>query len=873
MTVGAAFALAARRAPLAAQVSPNADWHSLETRHFYIHFTPPLEPLARRIAGDAERAYTELSRELHPPRGMIDVVISDDVDASNGSATPYPTNRIIVYANPPVDESALRYTNDWGQLVITHELTHIFHLDRTRGLWAVGQHVFGRADALFPNMYAPSWLVEGLAVYEESKLTGAGRIEGSEHRMIARAAAVDHAFPAIGALSLAQGHYPFGEYAYGYGSLFVDYLARSRGEQHVRDFVEKESADIIPYFIDVPAKQGFGVSFTRAWREFADSVTRTIGPQRPPVPDWRDLTRDGVFVYTPRWLGDTAIVYSGAPGRESFGAYRVNLDGKRTRIGRRNSRSANVPLGNGQFLYSQIDFVNPYQQRADLWVQRGRHEHRLTFGQRLTNPDVRADGLIVSEQIVPGATRLVLVSRDGKRVTPITTGTYDEQWTEPRWSHSGTYIAASRWLRGNISQVVVVDTTGRVVHVVSSGASIEATPSWLAGDNGILYSSDRTGSAQVYEEQFAGPLDFRTPTTIRVSNAVTGLFEPTQAPTTSRVAAVVFRSDGYHLGVAGCCSRVDVPVSAGTAASGGQEVVAPLLDTVPRRPIDAVVVDSGPVLPYSPWRTFWPRYWLPKLDQGTKSGYRVGLTTSGFDVVGRHAMTADLEIPTDNTGIVGDLSYQYSGFGLPIIQADVSQDYEWLGSIYARDASRTVLGDVFRRERTADLLATWLRQRYRTASSVTGGFALEHRSHSTDAPVSLSSVDSVGALGTTTFPTFIAGVGFANYQRPPFSISPEDGISFNTTFRDRFNSGAAGHGGASYSTVAQLSLYKSLDFPGFAHHVIALRGSAGIADERAAGYYAVGGISGSTLQIIPGYTIGEGHNTFPVRGFAQRTLV
>ena len=100
---------------------------------------------------------------------MIDVVLSDDVDFSNGSATPYPTNRIVIYANPPVSESALRYTNDWGQLVITHELTHIFHLDRTRGIWSLGQHVFGRAAALFPNFYNPSWLTEGLAVYEESE--------------------------------------------------------------------------------------------------------------------------------------------------------------------------------------------------------------------------------------------------------------------------------------------------------------------------------------------------------------------------------------------------------------------------------------------------------------------------------------------------------------------------------------------------------------------------------------------------------------------------------------------------------------------------------------------------------------------------------
>jgi hypothetical protein len=456
-----------------AQVAPNLDWRTIKTTHFYVHFTPPTEGLARRIAADAERAYAQLSAQLHPPRGMIDVVVSDDVDASNGSATPTPTNRIVIYANPPVSESALRYTNDWAQLVVTHELTHIFHLDRSRGVWALGQKIFGRAPLSFPNSYSPSWITEGLAVYEESKLSGAGRIEGSEHRMIARAAAIDHSFPSVGALSLAQGRFPFGETAYSFGSLFIDYLAKQHGDSSVRKYVEKASANLIPYLVNIPAKQGFGLSFARGWRQFEDSVAKSVPPGvNALLPGWHELTRDGVFVFAPRWQSDSSIIYSGAPGRETFGAFRVDLSGKRTRVGRRNSRSPNVTLADGSLLYSQLGFVNPYQERSDLWIQRGGRERQLTFGQRLTSPDARADGEIVATQILPGATRLVRVSKDGKAITPITNGSYDEQWTEPRWSHSGKFIAASRWLRGNTSQIVVVDTTGRIVHVVSSGHSI-----------------------------------------------------------------------------------------------------------------------------------------------------------------------------------------------------------------------------------------------------------------------------------------------------------------------------------------------------------------------------------------------------------------
>src|SRR5207237_9481334 len=127
-----------------------------------------------------------------------------------------------------------------------------------------------------PREYDPAWRTEGLAVYYESRFTGAGRVEGSEHRMIARASAIDHTFPSLNQASLAAPRFPFGEAAYAYGSLFVDYLAKTRGADAVHRFVEKSSADIIPFWIDLPARQGFGVSFTRAYREWRDSIFRSL---------------------------------------------------------------------------------------------------------------------------------------------------------------------------------------------------------------------------------------------------------------------------------------------------------------------------------------------------------------------------------------------------------------------------------------------------------------------------------------------------------------------------------------------------------------------------------------------------------------------
>jgi hypothetical protein len=291
------------------------------------------------------------------------------------------------------------------------------------------------------------------------------------------------------------------------------------------------------------------------------------------------------------------------------------------------------------------------------------------------------------------------------------------------------------------------------------------------------------------------------------------------------------------------------------------------------RAVAPVIVDSGPVRKYSPWRSFVPRYWLPQVDQGLDNGYLIGALTSGFDVVGRHAMTAHVEVPTNNRGgVVASAVYQYSGFGLPIIQVDASQDWETLGGISDRSPQRNIIGELFRRTWDGDVLATYLRQRYRTSMSLSGGAGIEYRTHVTTPTNFIPQIDSSGALGNLTFPNLVASASFANYQRPPFSISPEDGVALAITVRDRLRSGFTATGSQTFSAVTSASAYKSLDFPGYAHHVLALRGAAGVADDRASGYFFVGGASGTAFQIIPGYTLGEGRQTFPVRGFSSGTL-
>ena len=870
-----AFLALAPIARLSAQLNPAAKWQTIKTQHFYVHFTTATEPQARRAAVNAERAYALLASELVPPRGMIDLVVTDDADVSNGSATPYPTNRIIVYANPPIEDSALRFTDDWNAMAITHELTHVFHLDRTRGWWSIAQKIFGRADIFFPNFNDPSWLTEGLAVHYESKFTGGGRLRGSEHEIMARAALIDRRLPAVNSLSLDSPDFPFGESAYAYGSLLVDYMARRYGEGKIRAFIEDQSKQPIPFLLDYSAKRTFGASWLRGWNEYRDSLRREIGTPGAPILGWRELTHDGVIVSSPRWLNDSSIVYTGTPGRESFGAYRVGLDGRRSRVGRRNNRSPNVKLPNGSVLFSQLEFTSPYEQRSDLVVQRERRsnpltwlhlqskhvERRLTKGARLSLPDARKrDGAIVAVQTLPAATRLVRVSRDGKVITPITEGSMDLQWSEPRWSNAGDRIAAVRWTRGGMTDIVVLDTAGKEITSFARAHAVQSGASWSSDDSEILYSSDRTGQPQLYAQVLA-PADGVPPGEHRLSSTATGLFEP-QLSRDSLVAAVLLRGDGYHLGVAPCCDLRGRPV----IASGGVTLAGPL-------PMPPAVSDSSAAKPYSAWRTFWPRWWQPELDDGVlRNEKRIGFSTGGHDVLGRHDFDLLVEMGTKNTGTVGVASYSYAGLGLPILGVSALQDWNVLGDIVTNGTPQQKVGDLRRRIRTADAAATWVRQRMRTAMTFSLGAGVERRDYTTNPVGLIPSIDSAGTFDPATFPRLLASIGWTNLQRPVFSISPEDGMTFAVTARERLRSGFTANGPSSLSVVGVTTAYKSLDLPGFAHHVLALRAAGGWSDLRSNAYFEAGGTSGSQIELFPSYFIGETRQTFGVRGFVPGTL-
>jgi hypothetical protein len=657
-------------------------------------------------------------------------------------------------------------------------------------------------------------------------------------------------------LSPGTSRFPGGQVIYVYGSLLFDYLSRTRGPASIRDFVERGSKSLIPFILTPTSRSAFGLSFQTAWEQFRDSLVREMRAPHEVMPGWRRLTTAGRVALFPRWLGDTALVYGGDKGREMGAAYVVDLAGREKNLGRRNAPSPNVRMPDGNLLFSQPDYIDAYHIRSDLFVQRARDQIRLTSGARLSAPDVRADGEIVAVQSMPATTRLVRISADGKTLVPLTPTGLDVQWAEPRWSPDGSRVAAVRQSRGR-SEVVILDSGGKVIDSFGGASSINSDPSWSPDGRSVYFSSERSGLPQIY----VADVTMSAPNINRITDAATGVFAPEVAPDQTQLATLLYEADGFHLGVAPLSSVVPLRADSTTISprANCQNCIS-LTTGLP--PLGTV--DSARATEYSPWPALLPRYWFPVLESTTGDGTSFGATTSGYDVVARHQYTASFIHNTRFGENTATLFYRYAGFGLPLIDVTAFQDYSH-GVIQSTTGGQTVnIGYLSERSRTASLQATIIRPRFRNYSVLSLGGEVETIDYSTD-PDTLLPHLSPFFQETRRYPAVIATFGFANTQRPALSISQEDGVSMTVNGRARWQSG--GSGSATQSVIGVGTAFKSLDLPGFAHHVLALRAAGGVTDQESPDRFSAGGTSGTLFEIFPGYYLGNQRRTFGVRGY------
>lgn len=260
--------------PASAGVPPGQDWLTLFTPHFRVHHTPPQEAFAKEFARHLETALPALSRDLQwTPRTPIDIVVNDRSDDANGLALSFPANRLEVYAVPFDAELVLMEYNNWVEELAVHELTHIIANDSSFGAYRWLRSIFG--SVIKPNGLQPPWLVEGLAVYEETKYTRGGRGRSAFTEAVLRN--TDWSNLSLDRLGDGPFWWPAGHTPYLYG-----YALQAMTSDPGR--ISRENASSLPYRLDRVAERSSGADWADHWGKLQAKVA-ALQPNPPALPE------------------------------------------------------------------------------------------------------------------------------------------------------------------------------------------------------------------------------------------------------------------------------------------------------------------------------------------------------------------------------------------------------------------------------------------------------------------------------------------------------------------------------------------------------------------------------------------------------------
>ena len=170
------------------------------------------------------------------------------------------------------------------------------------------RRVFGRAPLVFPNLFLPAWQIEGFATYEESRMTGQGRVPAGDFRALVDTPARQRRFDPIDRTAGGLDDWPDGHAQYAYGAYFQQYLSDRFGAERVEALADATAA-LVP-LLGAPAfKQVFGEPVSSLWRQFREDRERTAVSRSGTDAAARRLTHDGFVVAAPRIDADGAIYY------------------------------------------------------------------------------------------------------------------------------------------------------------------------------------------------------------------------------------------------------------------------------------------------------------------------------------------------------------------------------------------------------------------------------------------------------------------------------------------------------------------------------------------------------------------------------------
>ncbi len=892
---GLAFAIALAAWSLVASDAraandPKLLWKSIETPHFRFSYYSTEDEVAEHIAGIAEGIYERLSPAVGwRPSERTEVLIADQTDSANGLTTAIPYNSIILNVTAPDDMSPLGDVDDWYLELLTHEFTHILHTDHITGVPALINRILGKVYA--PNQVEPHWMLEGLAVFEESTRTSGGRLRSSMWNMFMRADVLEHDIAPLDVVSNTPRRWPEGNIWYVYGSLFMQWIAETYGEQAIRAMIDDYSRQIIPYGINRSARRATGRTFEELYPAWIDTMKRSFDAQAEAIRargirEGTRLTHTGYTVEHPRWVPANAwpdhagdLMYFVDDGHTTPGLWALPLvrDAAGRVVGSREDRrdlvirTAGVGgasfMPDGATIFSSPDihenlfsFDDLFELPAHLKSPSGLDGTRIrwTDGWRALDPSVTSDGrrvvfttnhrgttYLMAADVVPATDRIGAHTVANVRGL-VPSERFDQVFT-PRWAPDNRHVAFSAWHRGGYRDVQIVDTVDGSYVEVTHDRAIAGDALFSADGRWLYFHSDRTGVTNVYAYEVA------TGRLRQVTNVVNGAYQPEPSPDGRSLAYVGYTHEGYDVFV--------MPIDESTWLDA-----LPYEESRPAPPADlAGPPRITPPRPYNALLTLAPRSYSVQITQGN-FGEESVVTAAGSDIAGLHDVSASLTTEWERPELQGTLAYGYHRLPFDVSLSAYRSiapaggyalgpnPIPWVEEVVGGTA-----GVSYAMPRAFDGQSFALSY---SVARIAGALPLPSAQLN---PYDTPTTPALGTLGSLHL-----GWSYSNAVGYLWSVSPEEGFTLGATLD--VADPALGSDFSGYA--ARFDFEDYVRMPWLRHHVLALHAGGGASGGNEAGlgaFYVGGFVDAPVIDTVRNYLVQRGW--LALRGYPVITEV
>ena len=840
---------------------PYLRWQTVVTPHFRIHFHGGLEEAAQKVANVAEHAHQELVPELGwVPQEVTHVLLADDSDFANGLASTLPYNHVRLFVSAPDDMSVLADYDDWFLELVTHEYTHILQPDNTSGVPAVVNSIFGKT--LSPNQQQPRWILEGLAVAMESRHTTGGRLRSTQFEMFLRADVLAGELARLDQISHPTRRWPGGNLWYLYGAKFIEWITDIYGPEVFGAVAADYGASIIPWGINRAIRRATGRTYSELYEGWRLDLEQRYAAQASAVKrlglrEGKQLTTRGRQAGTPRFLPSgcsdgRTLYYMRDDGDTVAGLYGLSLDEPEN--AELIAASAGRSFAFDRHCNLVFDHVAPSRRRyyfSDLFsLGRGeratsgleRNRRRLTVGRRAREPDVSPDGRLITYVTNHAGTttlRLADLTPSGEIVNErrlVPSATYDQVFT-PRFSPDGKRIVYGVWTAGGFRDLRILDLASGAIVAPWKDRALDQQPIWSADGKTIYFASDRSGISNIYA------YDLDTQKLAQVTNVLTGAYSPALSGDGRTLVYVGYTHAGFDL--------FAMPLDRSrflALAEPSNERATPGSTTTLHYPVE----------PYNPLTTLRPRRWSLTVGQGT-FGTAFIIGAGGSDMVGRHAVAAQVVIETEHDEPQLALDYRYDrlpfGFGASLFRSATPRTGYRIGETEI-NVVETLTGATT--GINLDLPGDY---EYQSAA-----FSYTMTHYDADLPVGTRGDPWApvpvephrGWLGLLRF-----GYGYSNVSATGNAISGERGFALNVAAD--LADPAWGSDNTLTAFSGALSTYVPL--PWGNHHVmaLALSGGAAIGNYPRFGLYSTGGYADQPA--FDAFTTGLRQSSFVLRGY------